>query len=61
MRDPVSYDLGRYLNSIEEQEASGWRACIEAAQKDGHTQEQAENCDDGEHHCSECPWGNETL
>lgn len=56
--DPVGYDTGRYLSGLADQEAAGMEACVMAALKDGHTQEQAENCDDGELKCSACPWAN---
>ena len=55
--DPVGYDTARYLSGLADQEDAGMAACAEAALKDGYTQEQAENCDDGEWKCSTCPWG----
>lgn len=54
--DPVMQDLGSYLNGLEEQEAANWGVCFTAALAAGITQEQAENCDEGEYNCSTCPW-----
>ena len=42
-----------YFNAIED---FNWRSCIGAAAKDGHTQEEAENCESGSLKCSACPW-----
>lgn len=54
--DPVMHDLGQYLNQLEEQEMYAWKDCVEAAQAAGHSVEEAENCDDGEWKCPNCPW-----
>lgn len=42
-----------YIRAEEERNAG---ACIEAAEKDGYTPEQAEECDDGNLKCKDCPW-----
>lgn len=31
-------------------------ACVECAQRNGHTTEEAELCDDGSLQCPDCPW-----
>jgi hypothetical protein len=57
MSDP--YGLDQYLRSLDDQEAAGEEACYKAAVKNGLTVEQAENCDDCEYKCPECPWKEE--
>jgi len=37
-------------------EDAATRACQAAAQAAGITDEQADNCEDGEHKCPTCPW-----
>ncbi len=33
------------------------RACVECAERNGHTAEEAEECEDGSLACTGCPWG----
>lgn len=33
------------------------RACVECAERNGHTAKEAEECDDGSVGCPGCPWG----
>jgi len=47
-----------YIHAIED---DNWRACIGAASKDGHTQEEAENCESGSLKCSICPWATDMV
>jgi hypothetical protein len=48
-------DMGwsRYIADWEAAEAG---KCFEAAEKHGMTPLQAEDCDDGDKGCPECPW-----
>jgi hypothetical protein len=48
---PESY--ARYIARLEEQHE---RACQECADRNGHTQEQADECDDGCLACVDCPF-----
>lgn len=41
---------------ISDQEEDNWFACFECAYEAGKTQEDAENCDDGDCNCPNCPW-----
>jgi hypothetical protein len=51
-------DLG-WSSYIRAQENAHWGACFEAAAKQGMTPAQAEDCDDGDKGCPECPWKEE--
>lgn len=48
-------DMGwsRYIADLED---SGWEACFSTAIRNGHTEEEADNCDDGSVACPDCPW-----
>ena len=52
---PESY--ARYIARLEEQAE---RACRECADRNGYTQEQADECDNGSLACVDCPWGAKT-
>ena len=51
-------DLG-WSSYIRSQEAAAWGPCFEAAEKQGITPAEAEDCDDGDKGCPECPWKEE--
>jgi len=53
-------DLG-WSRYIADQEEAHWGACFEAAEKHGMTPDEAEDCDDGDKECPECPWREELL
>ena len=48
-------DMGwsRYIEGLED---NNEQACIETAMKNGHTKEEADNCDDGSVACPDCPF-----
>lgn len=45
-----------WCQHIREEEAAHFGACFEAAAKEGLTPLQAEDCDDGDKNCKDCPW-----
>ena len=51
-------DMGwsTYVSRLED---ANEMACIETAIKNGHTREEADNCDDGSVGCPDCPWKGE--
>ena len=48
-------DMGwsRYIEGLEDMNT---QACIETAKRNGHTVEEADNCDDGSVGCPDCPF-----
>jgi len=40
----------------EQMEANAFNACYNTAIKNGHTKEEADNCDDGSVNCPDCPF-----
>lgn len=42
-----------YIGDLEDRNE---QACIETAIKNGHTREEADNCDDGSVDCPDCPF-----
>lgn len=46
-----------YEHLIAQHEAANTNACRECAVKNGHTIDEADNCDDGNVGCPDCPWG----
>ena len=52
----VDYNVTATERWINDQEDANEAACAEAADANGLTMEQAENCDDCEHRCPLCPW-----
>lgn len=48
-------DLG-WSRYIADQEDNATEHCITTALRNGHTIEQAENCDDGSVACPDCPF-----
>lgn len=49
MTDPMIVAADRYIESL-------LLECLVAAEIDGYTPEDAENCDDGELGCENCPF-----
>ena len=46
-----------WVDYIVAWEAAEWGRCYEAAEKDGYSADEAEECDEGSLNCSDCPWG----
>lgn len=48
-------DMG-WSSHIASQEDSAWEACYTTAERNGHTKDEADNCDDGSVGCPDCPF-----
>ncbi len=48
-------DMG-WTQYEEQMEAAGVQACQGTALRNGHTVEEADNCDDGSVNCPDCPF-----
>lgn len=48
-------DMGWSSYAKAEEEAS-YSACFESAIKNGYTEQEAEDCDDGDKNCKNCPF-----
>jgi len=44
-------------HQIEYEMRINLHACIGVAEEEGHNKEQAENCNEGDLDCKNCPWG----
>ena len=51
--------MNQPYQSPDEQEAWGQAKCRDTALRNGFTTEQADNCDDGDVGCADCPWAKE--
>jgi hypothetical protein len=49
-------DQPDYDKSVDDQESTSEYMCQKEAVKNGHTTDQADNCEDGELDCENCPF-----
>ena len=47
-----------YVKGVEE---ANWRACMDTAQRNQKTRDEAENCEDGSAGCPDCPFKTRSL
>jgi len=56
-KQPQPDPVGDWERHVEDQENRNFLACFDTAKKNGHTNKEAENCDDGSVGCPDCPFG----